>query len=289
MAEDEGGGGGDEHNEGEELEELEEEQTRERAGLRPQVVHEVIRREGELELDRPSGALLWSGIAGGLAMGLSLLAEGLLRTVLPPSGWGLAATHFGYCFGFVATILSRQQLFTESTLFAIIPLFSSRDKRTLVRVLRLWGIVLFANLVGCLFFACILDSGKVGEPAANAMFLTLAATRVSAGGVGCFVKAIFAGWLVALLVWMMPATRSSRVFVIVFVTYLIGLAGFPHIVAGGVDTFYSLLRGHAHFGHSVAFLALTLAGNVTGGVLLVGLVNHGQVTAGQQKPAAATG
>ena len=115
------------------------------------------------------------------------------------------------------------------------------------------------------------------------MFLTLASTRVAAGGVSCFVKAIFAGWLVALLVWMLPATRTSRVFVIIFVTYLIGLAGFPHIVAGGVDTFYSLLRGHARFGHAVAFLALTLAGNITGGVLLVGLVNHGQVTAGQQR------
>ncbi len=38
-------------------------------------------------------------------------------------------------------VLGRQQLFTENTLTPVIPLLERRDKQTLYRVLRLWGVV----------------------------------------------------------------------------------------------------------------------------------------------------
>ena len=46
------------------------------------VVHEVVRLQGEEELDRPALALLLSAFAAGLAINLSLMSELFLRSHL---------------------------------------------------------------------------------------------------------------------------------------------------------------------------------------------------------------
>jgi formate-nitrite transporter family protein len=38
------------------------------------------------------------------------------------------------------------------------------------------------------------------------------------------IHAIFAGWLIALTVWLLPAAEANRVQVIVIVTYVVALA-----------------------------------------------------------------
>ncbi|HZU77326.1 MAG TPA: hypothetical protein VFA70_11215 [Dehalococcoidia bacterium] len=55
-----------------ELTESEKQMAHERTALRAAVIHEAIRAEGELA--RPLSALTWSGLAGGLPMGFSLVA-----------------------------------------------------------------------------------------------------------------------------------------------------------------------------------------------------------------------
>ena len=47
------------------------------------IVYKAILKEGEEELARPSSALFWSGLAAGLSMGFSMIAEGLLNAYLP--------------------------------------------------------------------------------------------------------------------------------------------------------------------------------------------------------------
>ncbi|HEY7802740.1 MAG TPA: hypothetical protein VIE40_08700, partial [Dehalococcoidia bacterium] len=39
------------------------------------VVHEAVRQEGDEQLSRPSSALAWSGLAAGLSMGFTLVAQ----------------------------------------------------------------------------------------------------------------------------------------------------------------------------------------------------------------------
>lgn len=55
----------------------------------------------------------------------------------------------GYAVGFIVVIMARQQLFTENTLTAVLPVIVRRKFNWLLVVLRLWGIVLVANLTGC--------------------------------------------------------------------------------------------------------------------------------------------
>ena len=128
-----------------------EEQSRPNAAL----IHETIRAEGESELERTAHALLFSGVAAGLSMGFSLVAQGVLQSRLPDAPWRELVSNLGYTVGFLIVVLGRQQLFTENTLTPILPLLHNRDLHTLWRVLRLWGLVLAANIAATWVFAAV--------------------------------------------------------------------------------------------------------------------------------------
>jgi len=131
-----------------ELTESEKRIAEERTALRAAVIHEAIRTEGEAELLRPASALMWSGMAAGLSMGFSLAAMGLLYSRLPDTQWRPLITDLGYTVGFLVVILGRQHLYTENTLTVMLPLLTNRDRKTFWAVLRLWSVVLVANVLG---------------------------------------------------------------------------------------------------------------------------------------------
>src|SRR5581483_6030924 len=141
-----------------ELSEKELEEAEERSAVSAMIVHEAIRLEGEQELGRSSSALFWSGLAAGLSMGFSLIAEGLLRSRLPDQPWRPVVSKLGYSFGFLLVVLGRQQLFTENTLTPILPLLMRFSGATVRNVLRLWFVVLAANIVGTLAIAWVLGN-----------------------------------------------------------------------------------------------------------------------------------
>src|ERR1043166_6539342 len=113
---------------------------------RAAVIHEAVRAGGEEELNRTVSSLAWSGIASGLSMGFSLIAEGALRSHLPDTFWRPMIAKLGYPVG-------RQQLYTENTLTAMLPYMHAPSSEKLVKLLRLWVVVLIENLFGALIFA----------------------------------------------------------------------------------------------------------------------------------------
>jgi formate/nitrite transporter FocA (FNT family) len=260
---------------------------RRRAAPSAAVVYEAIRREGEEELSRPSSALAWSGIAAGLSMGFSLVAQGLLRLHLPQAPWTPLIVRLGYALGFLVVILGRQQLFTENTLTAIIPLLAAARgggtalRPKLVNVLRLWAVVLLANLVGALLFAAVVAKTPVFSEDVRRSFDQICAPVVQHGAAVNALRGIFAGWLIALMVWLLPVARTSRVTVIVIITYIVGLGELTHVVAGAVEAFYLPFRSSVGFLHVlVVYVGPALIGNVLGGVTLTTALNHAQVVAG---------
>lgn len=94
--------------------EKEADDVEEMSSPRTPVIYEVVRRLGDEEMDRPITSLWWSGVAAGLSISFSLLAEAVLQSYLPESSWRVLITSLGYCVGFVMAVLSRQQLFTET-------------------------------------------------------------------------------------------------------------------------------------------------------------------------------
>jgi len=239
------------------------------------VIHEVVREEGEVEIRRSFGALFWSGTAAGLSMGFSLLTLALLKSLLPHERWADIAAAPGYCVGFIIVILGRQQLFTESTLTAMLPLFVHRDLKTFTRVMRLWGIVLVANLLGTTLVARLLSLPGVFDPETHQAMLHVGMEIIHSNTIGGFLKAIFAGWLIALMVWVLPSARSARLFVILILTYVVALGHFPHIVAGSVEAAFAVFSGNADVrDYLTGFLLPILIGNTLGGVALAALLNH---------------
>jgi formate-nitrite transporter family protein len=120
---------------------------------RTPVIYEVVRRLGQEEMERPLTSLWWSGVAAGLSISFSLLTQAVLQTHLPDAPWQPLLTSFGYCVGFIMAVLSRQQLFTESTITAVLPVAAEFTWTNIGRMTRLWSIVLTANLAGTLFAA----------------------------------------------------------------------------------------------------------------------------------------
>jgi len=257
------------------------EQVKRRAAPRAAIVYETIRREGEDELRRAPAALAWSGLAAGLSMGFSLVGEGLLRFMLPDTSWRRLISALGYSIGFLIVILGRQQLFTENTLTPILPMLSRRDGALLGRVARLWGVVLLANLLGAGLFAWAISATDVFDPALRPIFSAIGQEALGHGFGTTLLRGIFAGWLIALMVWLLPFAEAARVFVIIIITYLVGLARLSHSIAGSVDLLYLVMSGGASWADFfVGFLIPTLLGNIVGGVALVALLNHAQVTSG---------
>jgi formate/nitrite transporter FocA (FNT family) len=71
----------------------------------------------------------------------------------------------------------------------------------------------------------------------------IGASHIGVGFGTVFVRSVFAGWLVALIVWLLPGAESARVSIIIIVTYLAGISGFDRIIAGSTATFFLLVRG----------------------------------------------
>jgi formate/nitrite transporter FocA (FNT family) len=249
-----------------------------RRKLRAAVVYEIIRAEGEGELARSTSALWWSALAAGLSIGFSVLAQAMLKAHLGDTPGASIIEHVGYSVGFLIVILSRQQLFTENTLTAVLPVIARRKWDWLFVMLRLWAIVLVGNLAGCLLFAAFLAySGALSAEMAAAV-RSIGDVLMANTPAEMFVKGIVAGWLIAALVWMLPSAEGTEIFVITLITYLIALGGFTHVIAGSAEAFYLWLAGHASLAHvTFTFFLPTLAGNVFGGTLLFAVLSYAQV------------
>lgn len=263
----------------------EEAEVEDRIAISAHVVYKAILAEGESELKRPTSALAFSGFAAGLSMGFSFLAVGLLQASLPERAWAPLVAKLGYPMGFLVVILGRQQLFTENTLTAVLPLLKDKTWATFVNVVRLWLTVLLANWLGTIAFAWVVAQPWAVANDARAALHHISLEAIQPGFLATMVKGIFAGWLIALLVWLLPFAETGRVAVIILMTYIIALGSFTHVVAGSVDAFYLVALGERNWGEYLGdFMWPTLLGNILGGVSLVSVLNHAQVTAGSSSP-----
>ncbi len=242
------------------------------------LIHETIRAEGESELERGAWALALSALAAGLSIGFSLVVQGELYALLPAGTLREVISPCGYTIGFLIVVLGRQQLFTENTLTPVLVMIHNRDLQTLWKLLRLWVIVLIANTVGAVLFATALAHDGAFEPNVLAAFAELGQQCIRADFATTFARGVYAGWLIALMVWLLPAVEGARPITILLITYVVSLAGFSHIIAGSVDMAFLVERGGASWeDFAIRFYLPTLLGNILGGVALVAALNYGQV------------
>jgi formate/nitrite transporter FocA (FNT family) len=243
-----------------------------------ELIYRSVRQDGDYTLGLTSTELAWSGLAAGLSMGFSLVAEGLLRAHLPHAMWTPLVAKFGYTAGFLIVILGRQQLFTEQTLTAILPLLSrNRPEGTVANVTRVWVIVLLANLLG----GAVISGATALTPAfpeeIHRAFSAIGQEALSTGAGVALVRGIYAGFLIAVMVWLLPGAGAARLWIVVLISYLVGLGAFTHIIAGSAECFYVVFRGERTFAeYAIRYFVPTLVGNAAGGVIFVAALAHAQ-------------
>lgn len=242
------------------------------------VLHETIRTVGQAELERRTSALAWSSLAAGLSMGFSMLARALLQAHLANTSGRYLIESFGYTIGFVIVILARQQLFTENTLTAVLPLMTKPTLTGFGCLARLWVVVLAGNLVGVALFAFGMVHADVLTTDVYRAMIALGDEVMGNSVLQMLTKGVLAGWLIATMVWLLPAAQTSKVLIIILITYLIGIGGFTHIIVGSAEVLFLVFEGRLSFMTYVTDFALpTLAGNIVGGSLIFALISHAQV------------
>jgi formate/nitrite transporter FocA (FNT family) len=254
------------------------EQIEERSSPPTPVIYEVVRRLGEEEMGRPATSLWWSGVAAGLSISFSLLSQAILHTHLPSAAWAHLVSSLGYSVGFIMVVLARQQLFTENTLTVVLPVMAELTPRNLMLVLRIWSIVLVANMAGTLFAALFCTFTPILTPELKNGMIELSRQIMGQGWFDMFFKGISAGFLIAAMVWLMPGANAAQFHVVTLMTYLIAAGGFMHIVAGSVEAFLLVTNAELTPWSMLAeFFIPVLLGNIVGGTALFALISYAQV------------
>lgn len=240
----------------------------------PEILDTVI-EDGRENLDRANAGVALSGLAAGLNISFSALALAVVGAMT--GGIGLVAMLF-YPIGFLIVVLGRAQLFTENTVTPVAVVLDQRSN--LSNMLRFWGVVFVSNILGAAIFAAAVTYGNLLDPAAFGLLLEEAAHNMEPGFWTLTLKAVFGGWLVALVAWLVAACKDtiSQAFSIYVLSFLIPAAGLAHCVAGSTEVLMSVFAGETPpLGYLFGFLAPATLGNTIGGVVLVTLLNFGQV------------
>ncbi|MDR7301378.1 formate/nitrite transporter family protein [Haloactinomyces albus] len=244
-------------------------------------IYERVLDDARSELNRTASALGFSGLAAGLFMGLTGLGVSGTLAALPGDG-GEFIAELLYPLGFIAVVIGRAQLFTENTLFPVVLILEER--RHLPATLRLWVVVFAANVLGALTFAALATVTGALQPAVVAELVQLGVKAVDQPLVSVFTSGILGGLLIALMSWLVTSAQSTigQIAVIWLITFPVGLLGLAHCIASSGYILAATLAGATSLGTYVMWLGAATAGNIIGGVLLVSLLNYGQVRAGAQ-------
>ena len=245
---------------------------------RTPVIYEVVRRLGEEEMKRPATSLWWSGVAAGLSISFSLLSQAILTAHLPEAPWQPLVVSFGYCIGVIMAVLSRQQLFTESTITAVLPVAADVTWGNILSMARLWAIVLAANLAGTLVAALFCAFTPVLQGEIYNGMLEISRDLLAFSWWEMVFRAIAAGFLMAAMVWLMPGAEGAQLHVITLMTWLIAVGGFTHIVAGSMESYLLVFSGEWVWWRMLTdFMVPVLIGNMIGGTALFALIAYAQV------------
>ncbi len=242
------------------------------------VVHEVIRLQGDEELDRPALSLLSSGFAAGVSISASVLAEAFIKQRLPDAPWSHLVVGLGYTVGFVIAIMGNLQLFTENTITVVLPVATHPSRGNFARLARLWALAIVANLAGTLAVMALVAAHALIDPPQLDAAVAVARPLLDHDALTTLLRGIPAGFLIASIAWILPNARGSEFWVVVLITYVVAIGGFSHVVAGSAEAWLLWLTGHASFGWAVGgFILPALAGNIIGGTGLFAVLAHGQV------------
>jgi len=258
--------------------EREVEDIEERTVPRTPVIYEIVCRLGSEEMARPVTSLWWSGVAAGLSISFSLLAQAILHNHIPDVPWRPLIVSLGYSVGFVMVVLSRQQLFTENTVTVVLPVMAEFTAKNLRSLVRMWSVVFLANMAGTLFASLFCTFTPALAPELRDGMLAISRQILEHSWLGTVFLGVGSGFLMAAMVWLLPGSEAAQFYVVVMMTWLIAAGGFNHVVAGSMEAFMLALNGELGVWPMLAnFFVPVLIGNIVGGTALFAVLAYAQV------------
>ena len=237
---------------------------------------------GAKRLHRSLAGTAITGFIGGMSVSFGAIAMVWMAASVgggaPAPSTSHAAGALAFPIGFVILLIGKSELFTENFFLPVTGVMERRG--SLGQLGSLWGISLAANLLGALLFASLISRPGVIAPPVAQELVELAGHKIEYAFVTAFVKAIFAGWLMTMLTWLLIAAEGlgPRLVIIWLIGTLIVLGEFNHVVISAAEIFMAMLLG-ASIGIDTWLTANflpALVGNVCGGVIFVTLLHYVQ-------------
>ena len=242
--------------------------------------HEIFQAAVEnarSELKRSSRSLAISGFAAGITLGLTGIGVASMRAMLGDGGWQELLSYCIYPVGFIAVIIGRQQLFTENTLYPVVLVLDER--RHYLETLRLWAVVFFSNIAGALAFAALMIHTFALKPEISSKLIGLGFVAAQGSFSHFFWSGVVGGWLIALVAWMVTASHWTigQVAMIWLLTFLVGIGHFSHCIVTSCEILSAAMAGAVSAGQYLHWIVPATLGNIVGGVVIVSVLNYGQV------------
>jgi formate/nitrite transporter FocA (FNT family) len=246
-------------------------------------IYSNVEENGRVELKRTPRALAFSGLAGGMAMGLTGIGVASARAVLGDSPWAQFIALLFYPMGFIAVVIGRAQLFTENTLYPVALILSER--RHVLKTLRLWAIVFIFNIIGATVFSVLAVKTGALHPEVVQGLVSLGRAAVAGEAAHVFWSGVIGGWIIALMAWIVSGSSwtISQIVVIWTLTVVVGMGHFAHCIASSGEILSAVFSGFVSSGVYAHWLAFATMGNIVGGVIFVTLINFGQVSQGKNR------
>lgn len=241
-------------------------------------IFENVEKNAHSELKRSSLALAFSGLAGGVGMGLTGLGVATAQAALGDSPMREFLSLMFYPLGFIAVIIGRAQLFTENTLYPVALILSER--KHVLDTARLWVIVFFANVVGALLFAILAIKTGALRPEIASRLVSLGQNAVAGEYVHIFWSGVIGGWIIALMAWIVSGSHWTigQIAIVWLLTVVVGLGHFAHCIASSGEIFSSVLSSQVPARQYALWLLFATLGNIVGGTTMVTFLNFGQVS-----------
>ena len=255
----------------------------------PQIIADAS-KIGSKRLHRSLPGTAITAFIGGMSVSFGAVAMAWMGASFgggfgDPSPAHVAAA-LAFPVGFVILLLGKSELFTENFFLPVTGVLEGRG--SLGQLGQLWAVALAANLVGGVVFAVLVSRDGVLDATPAAWLVAVAEHKVGYPLVTAFIKAIFAGWVMTMMTWLLIAADAlgARLFVIWLIGTLIVLAQFNHVVISAAEIFIAMFLG-APIGVGDWFggnFLPALAGNLLGGVVFVTLLHYVQAQYDEREP-----
>lgn len=247
----------------------------------PQIVDDAS-KIGSKRLERPLIGDAITAFAGGMSVSFGAIAMVVAAAAVgggievPSTALLVGALVFPV--GFIILLVGKTELFTENFLLPVAAVIKGRgDLRQLG---SLWAVTLACNLAGSLVFAFLISREQVLSRGPADEMIALATHSIEYSLPTAFIKALFAGWLMTTLTWLLVAAVGfgPRIAMIWVIGTLIVLGQFNHVIISAAEIFMAMFLGaNISVGDWLTrnFLP-ALTGNLFGGLVFETLLQYVQ-------------